>query len=101
MLRLDVVAADSMSAPVKAQLFALVRGGFAHRRKTMHSNLRSVVGETITAEIERDGRWDVKERPERWAVEQYVQLAKWLVDRVGGGSATVQTESGGHGQREQ
>lgn len=79
MLRLDVREEDHLEDDVRTKLVEMVRGCFGHRRKTMKRNLRTLLDEETMRCIEDDDRWKLRERPERWSVDQWQDLAERLV----------------------
>ncbi len=75
MLRLDR-RTDRPPEDVVQTLIRLVHGCFGHRRKTMRSNLRTLLNQQEISRVELDGRWDLSLRPEQLTVEQWLQLAE-------------------------
>jgi len=80
MLRLSVRPESALPAAVQRTLTELVHGCFQHRRKTMKSNLRTLLDQAVLAHVERDGRWDLSVRPECISVTQWVALAGFLTE---------------------
>jgi 16S rRNA (adenine1518-N6/adenine1519-N6)-dimethyltransferase len=78
MLRLDVREGRASSPPVREELAELVHGCFLHRRKTMKSNLKGLLGTAASRRVEDDGRWNLDDRPERITVTQWVELAEFV-----------------------
>jgi len=78
MLRLTVRPESALPAAVLKKLTELVHGCFQHRRKTMKSNLRTLLDQPALSHIEADGRWDLSARPENISVTQWVELARLL-----------------------
>lgn len=79
---------DSIDNPVFDfdKFCGFVRGCFAHRRKTFWNNLQGVFGKT--PEIKQALKLALQEfnidagiRPERLAIEQYVELANYFHDK--------------------
>jgi len=74
-----VVHDDGVMSPgVQRRLSEVVHGCFRHRRKTMKSNLRRLLGEVSLRHLESDGRWELAARPEQITVAQWMELAAWL-----------------------
>ena len=78
MLRLDVSADPASTPALKRALARLVHGCFLHRRKTLRSNLRTILDASTLERVARDGRWNLDDRPEQLTVAQWVALAAFL-----------------------
>lgn len=78
MLRLDVREEGRLPPAAQARLSEVVHGCFRHRRKTMKSNLRTLLDEVSFQRVASDGRWDLSDRPERITVAQWIELAAML-----------------------
>ena len=78
MLRLDVSADPASTPALKRALARLVHGCFLHRRKTLRSNLRTVLDASALQRVGNDGRWSLDDRPEQLTVAQWVALATFL-----------------------
>ena len=80
MLRMEMRSDVVLSAPCRQCLRNLVRGCFNHRRKTMQSNLKTLLSEKQFARVQETGRWNLNDRPERITPEQWLDLANYLID---------------------
>jgi len=78
MLRVTVRCERALPTTVLQKLTHVVHGCFQHRRKTMKSNLRTILDEVTFNRVEDDGRWDLSSRPECLSVSQWVALARFL-----------------------
>jgi len=81
MLRLDVQQHDALPTPVRQRLAELVHGCFNHRRKTMRSNLRTLLDVATFQELETNppsSEWNLSDRPEQITVPQWIALARKL-----------------------
>lgn len=70
----------------RQKLFGLIRGCFAHRRKSLWNNLQSVIGkddatkQTMQAVLKQLG-WDPQIRPERLTLNDFITLLNALHDQ--------------------
>lgn len=68
----------TMSPLILESLREVVHACFSHRRKTMKSNLRTLLDEDSYQRVEADGRWNLTDRPERISVTRWIELATLL-----------------------
>jgi 16S rRNA (adenine1518-N6/adenine1519-N6)-dimethyltransferase len=81
MLRVDVHAEQPVAPKLRSRLASILHACFQHRRKTLRSNLRGILGEPFVAEIERAGKWNLEDRPERISVPAWIELAALVESR--------------------
>lgn len=78
MLRIDRLEKETLSAELLGCLVKIVHGCFNHRRKTMKSNLRSLLDEATYERVIDSGLCVWTDRPERISVEQWIALGRCL-----------------------
>lgn len=78
MVRLDV--RPGTDPRLKSALAGVVHACFLHRRKTLRWTLRQHLDECTLEGLLAQGRWELDARPEQLTVEQWLELAKFLVD---------------------
>ncbi len=78
MLRIDVQFEQKWPAEKRNTLKQIVQGCFNHRRKTMQSNLRNILNETILHQVQQTGHWPLQQRPENLDVTQWLELADFV-----------------------
>ena len=75
LVRMRRRAAPPVSVPSSAELFALVRGGFAQRRKMLRRSLQPVLGDRTVAVL-ADAGVDPTARAETLGLEQWASVAR-------------------------
>jgi len=78
MLKLQVRRERFPAPAVLGRWVALVQGGFRHRRKTLHWNLRALLSADELARLERIPSWDLSLRPEMLPPARWLELAEFL-----------------------
>ncbi len=77
MIRVDVQRNPFETLERLKRFSKLVRGGFAHRRKTLKFNLSQAAGEGVVRDLSRE--FDLRSRPEALSVLEWVALG-WRVE---------------------
>ena len=80
LVRLRRRATPPVSVPSEPEFFALVRGGFAQRRKMLRSALRPLLGERATDVLESRGCRTDRARAESLGIEEWAALARCAAD---------------------
>lgn len=82
MLRIDRSHDVRMSDPLRRCFRDVVRGCFNHRRKTLQSNLKTLLDDEQFRRIRETGRWNLGDRPERITPQQWLDLATFLLEQM-------------------